>query len=53
MIPAGFDGQLEVCFVSPWYWHVAELISVFAVLGLGIGVFLQRRKEMSGHEAKE
>ena len=53
MIPAGFDGQLEVCFVSPWYWHVAELISVFVVLGLGIGVFLQRRKEMSGHEAKE
>ena len=33
-IPAGYSGILKVEFVSPWYWRVAEIINVLAVLGL-------------------
>lgn len=29
-VPAGFEGNVSVEFVSPWYWRVAEVISLTA-----------------------
>lgn len=34
-VPAGYDGNMKVAFVSPWYWRVAECISLAT-----FGVFL-------------
>ncbi|MBQ7359842.1 MAG: hypothetical protein IJW63_07105 [Lachnospiraceae bacterium] len=51
VVPSGYEGQLKVGFESPWYWRMAELVSVLVVLGLGVSVYIQKRKEMSGHEA--
>jgi len=36
LLPVGFDGILEVDFVSPWYWRVAEVISVLTFIGFAI-----------------
>lgn len=34
LLPAGYSGQLEVRFVSPWYWRAAEIISLAAMMGI-------------------
>ena len=33
-VPIGFDGYFLVEYREPWYWRVAELVSLIAVLGL-------------------
>lgn len=40
-VPIGFDGYLYVEYKEPWYWRLAELISLVTVLGLCVskGVF--------------
>lgn len=44
LIPAGFDGEIEVEFVSPVYWRGSELISLITVLVLAVlGVSRRRR----------
>jgi hypothetical protein len=30
LLPAGFDGTLEVRFVSPFYWRISEIVSLIA-----------------------
>jgi hypothetical protein len=42
-IPASYDGIFEVRFVSPWYWRVAEAVSVLATVGLA-GWYFHSRK---------
>jgi hypothetical protein len=37
-LPAGFDGELAVRFVPPWYWRVSELVTL-----LTIGAFIIKR----------
>ncbi len=38
-VPAGYGGTLRVTFQSPWYWRVAEGISVVSFVGLlGAGI---------------
>ncbi len=32
-IPAGYQGKIAVDFVSPWYWRVSELLTLFAWAG--------------------
>ena len=39
-VPEGYFGVIHTEFVSPWYWRVAELISVITVLSM---VLLYRR----------
>jgi len=39
-VPEGYSGVIHTEFVSPWYWRVAELISVITVLSM---VLLYRR----------
>lgn len=31
IIPAGYEGSLEVRFESPWYWRVSEMISLMSI----------------------
>ena len=31
-IPAGFEGQIKIYFHEPWYWRLAELSSLIALL---------------------
>ncbi len=31
-LPAGFDGKLITRFIEPWYWRLAEIISVLSVI---------------------
>lgn len=33
-VPAGFDGEVLVKFVSPWYWRLGEIISLISAVGL-------------------
>ena len=35
-VPIGFDGYLQVEYREPWYWRLAEAISLLSVLGLCI-----------------
>lgn len=37
LLPAGFEGKVSICFVEPWYWRVAEVVSMFSILA---GLFL-------------
>lgn len=48
-IPAGFEGGVSMGFVSPWYWRVAEVVSVVTFLALTGGVIWAKRKEQN-HE---
>lgn len=31
-IPAGFDGQVKIYFHEPWYWRMAEIASLLALI---------------------
>lgn len=33
-VPAGYEGEVTVSFHEPWYWRVAELISLFTLVWL-------------------
>ena len=43
-VPGGYEGPLKLSFQSPWYWRVADMISLLAVVFLVISV----RKKMTG-----
>lgn len=44
-VPAGYSGELTVSFESPWYWRVAEAVSVLFFIGLlGEGAIERRMK---------
>lgn len=42
LIPEGFSGDIEVRFVSPWYWRLSEAITYLWWL-LAAGICLKRR----------
>lgn len=44
VIPAGFDAQVTVRFVSPWYWRVAEVVSYMTLLSFLV-IYVIRRKD--------
>lgn len=48
MIPGGYDGTLRVRFEEPWYWRMAEAVSVLALL-FGVAGILVRRRKVCGH----
>lgn len=43
IVPSGFQGIINVDFISPWYWRVAELISLMT-LGGTIILCVRRRR---------
>lgn len=34
LLPAGYQGMVQVCFRQPWYWRVAELASLAVLIAL-------------------
>lgn len=44
-VPAGYEGTVHVAFYSPWYWRVAEIVSVLSFVVLTVGVILERKRE--------
>ncbi|MDR0219968.1 MAG: hypothetical protein LBI54_01010 [Lachnospiraceae bacterium] len=46
-LPGGYSGTFEVRFVPPWYWRVAEAVSVLTVTALVVVWWWQRRKSSS------
>jgi hypothetical protein len=44
-VPAGYEGTVQVTFVSPWYWRVAEVVSYLSLLGLIAGVAMEKKRE--------
>ena len=46
MIPASYEGSFKVEFVSPWYWRMAEWISLLSFVGfLGFGIWKTQKKK--------
>lgn len=44
-VPAGYEGTIHVAFYSPWYWRVAEVVSVLSFIALAAGVILEKKQE--------
>ena len=44
VIPEGFAGNVHVFFKEPWYWQVAEVLSLLSVVAWIAGWVLNRRK---------
>lgn len=44
LIPADYTGEVSVRFVSPWYWRVAEAVTLFTMIALAATGIYQRRK---------
>ena len=45
-VPAGYSGTIRAYFASPWYWHLAEGITVLSTAGLIILYRKNNRKEV-------
>lgn len=50
-VPTGFDGYLYVEYREPWYWRLAELISLVSVVGLCVSKGIAIRRKVSGEES--
>lgn len=44
-LPNNYQGTLKVCFVEPWYWRAAEIVSLLTLIWMI--VYLWRGKENS------
>ena len=44
LIPAEFEGEIFVGFFEPWYWRGCEVISLFALLGIIVWIYGDRKK---------
>ena len=42
-VPAGYSGRITVKFTEPWYWSVAELITLTVVVAFVAGMVYKRR----------
>lgn len=49
-VPAGFDGYLYVEYKEPWYWRLAELISLMTVSGLCVNIGVNVCRKVPGEE---
>mgnify|MGYP001089323944 CR=1 FL=1 len=41
-VPKGFEGEVSVGFVSPWYWHLGNGISMLTLAAVSVGIFTKR-----------
>lgn len=46
-VPEGYEGTVRTTFVSPWYWRLAEAISLISGVGLAVWYHLARRRVIS------
>lgn len=42
-VPEGYEGTIRTTFVSPWYWRVAEAISLLSGIGLALRYHSMKR----------
>ena len=42
-VPGGYTGQITVRFAEPWYWRVAEVITLVTILGMAAWQIRKRR----------
>ena len=42
-VPESYEGEISVQFESPWYWRLAELITVITVVAVAADVLRSRR----------
>ena len=45
VLPPEYDGNVQVTFRIPWYWRVAEVISLSAFIGLVVVLLKNKKKE--------
>lgn len=43
-VPAGYEGTIRTTFVSPWYWRLAEAVSLASGIGLALWYWAGRKK---------
>lgn len=43
--PAKFDGTIQIAFKEPWFWRVAEIISLTAFIGCCTVLLLKKRED--------
>lgn len=43
-VPAGYEGTIRTAFVSPWYWRLAEAVSLVFCIGLAVWYRRVRRR---------
>lgn len=44
MIPAGYEGTFWIRYVSPWYWHASEVVSLMTLIGIVIMFWLKKHR---------
>ncbi|MBE5865819.1 MAG: hypothetical protein E7292_06320 [Lachnospiraceae bacterium] len=49
IVPGSYEGEISVQFESPWYWRVAELITVIALVAVVADVL--RTRKFTPHDA--
>lgn len=42
-VPGGYTGRITVRFTEPWYWRVAEIITLLTIVGMSIWLIRKRR----------
>lgn len=42
-VPGGYTGRITVRFTEPWYWRVAEMITLLTIVGMSIWLIRKRR----------
>lgn len=46
LVPGGYEGKISVGFVSPWYWRMAEVVSLITLGGLaGCGIWKRKSRK--------
>lgn len=45
-LPVGYKGTVHVRFVSPWYWRLAEVISILTLVGIVVFEIIFSKKLM-------
>ncbi len=49
-VPEGYEGTIRTVFVSPWYWRLAEAVSLISGIGLAAWYLCVRRVSKSHFE---
>lgn len=44
-VPTGYEGTIRVAYVSPWYWRLAEAVSLISGIGLAVWYCMMRKKD--------
>ena len=53
LLPAGFEGEIQIRFQPPWYWRFAEAVSCLSVVSLIIRHFSGIKEKQLAEELNE